>query len=151
MREKKWEKTAGIYSIGYEKKDIDLFLDLLVQNEIGLLVDVRHNPFSMKFAFTKSNLVRSLKNAGIGYLHVPELGIDGKYRKNLKNEKQREELFAFYSRAILANIDEKIHEFAELGKRKRIALMCFEADKIHCHRGILAEKLEEMGMEVKHI
>jgi len=141
----------GIFSIGYEKKDIDLFLDLLIQNEVEMLVDVRRNPFSMSSAYIGSRLGRTLKNAGIDYLHVPELGIDGEYRKNLENDKDYEVLFSLYRREMLPKNEEKARMVAKLGKEKRIALMCFEADKCHCHRGVLAEKLEEWGMKVEHL
>jgi len=141
----------GICSIGYEKKDIDLFLDLLIQNDVETLVDVRRNPFSMSSAYIGSRLESTLKNAGIAYLHVPELGIDGEYRKNLESDKDYEELFSLYRREMLPKNDEKARMVAKLGKEKKIALMCFEADKCHCHRGVLAEKLEEWGMKVEHL
>jgi len=143
--------TPGICSIGYEKKDIDLFLDLLIQNEVEMLVDVRRNPFSMSSAYIGSRLASTLKNAGIGYLHVPELGIAGEYRKNLESDKDYEDLFSLYRGEMLPKNEEKARMVAKLGKEKRIALMCFEADKCHCHRGVLAEKLEEWGMKVEHI
>jgi len=76
----------AIFSIGYEKKDIDLFLNLLIRNNVEIVVDVRKNPFSMNFAFTKDKLRRSLNGAGIEYSHYPQLGIEGEFRKDL-NEK----------------------------------------------------------------
>jgi len=144
-------KKPGICTIGYEKKDIDLFLDLLIQNNVEVLIDVRANPFSMSSAYIRSRLESSLGKAGIGYLHVPELGIDGAYRKNLENDKEYAELFALYRTEMLPKNYEKAREVAKLGKEKKIALMCFEADKCHCHRGVLAEKLEEWGIKVEHL
>lgn len=141
----------GIFSIGYEKKDIDLFLDLLIQNDVEMLVDVRRNAFSMSSAYIGSRLESSLKKAGIDYLHVPELGIAGEYRKNLESDKDYEELFSLYRNEMLPKNEEKARMVAKLGKNKRIALMCFEADKCHCHRGVLAEKLEDWGMKVGHL
>jgi len=144
-------KKPGICTIGYEKKDIDLFLDLLIQNGVEVLVDVRANPFSMSSAYIGSRLASSLEKAGIEYLHVPELGINGEYRKNLETDKDYEKLFALYKKEMLPKNEEKAKEVAKLGKEKRIALMCFEADKCHCHRGVLAEKLEDWGMKVEHL
>ncbi|MCX6770976.1 MAG: DUF488 domain-containing protein [Candidatus Micrarchaeota archaeon] len=146
------QKRAGqIFTIGYEKKKIDEFLNLLHRNKVELLVDVRANPFSRKPSFIGSRLEKSLMDAGIGYLHVPELGIDGKYRKNLKSDKDYEELFSLYRNEMLPKNEEKARMVAKLGKKKRIALMCFETDKCHCHRGVLAEKLEEWGMKAEHL
>ena len=43
---------------------------------------------------------------------------------------------------------EKIAELQALGEKQRIALMCFEADKDFCHRGVLSDFLNQ---EVVHI
>ncbi len=144
--------VPGIFSIGYEKNDIDLFLDRLIQNEIEMLVDVRANPFSMNFAFTKNRLEVSLKKVGIGYLHFPELGIGGKMRKNLDSNEDYEKLFRIYREEMLPKNMETVGRVARLGKEKRIALMCFECSKEKCHRGVLAERLEkDFGEKVAHI
>jgi len=43
-------------------------------------------------------------------------------------------------------------EVLELGKKKRIALMCFEKDCGFCHRGVLSKKIEELGkIKVGHL
>ncbi len=141
----------GIFSIGYEGKDIDIFLDLLIQNHIDVLVDIRSNPFSMNFAFTKNKLANSLESVQIQYLHVPELGISGEHRKNLESEGDYSKLFQFYSTAILPDQIHKVNKLVELGKHKRIALMCFEADKNKCHRGIVSEKIEQFNNTVTHL
>ena len=148
---KKEFKGAGVFSIGYEGKDIDSFLDALIQNGVEVLVDVRANPFSMNFSFTKNKLANSLENVGIGYLHVPELGIEGQHRQNLGNEADYKQLFEFYRKQILPKSMDKVRMLCELGGKKRIALMCFECDKAQCHRGVLSEALEESGIRVTHL
>ena len=137
----------GICSIGYEGKTIDGFLNELIQNKIGLLVDVRKNAFSMKKGFSKSQLEKFLGKASIGYLHVPELGIESEKRKNLESADDYKELFKAY-RSALPGRKEKIAELQALGEKQRIALMCFEADKNFCHRGVLSDFLNQ---EVVHI
>jgi len=137
-------KEPGIFSIGYEGKDIDSFLDALVRNGIEAVVDVRANAFSMNFAFSKKKLAHSLELAGIGYLHVPELGIPGKYRKGLEAG-DYSELFDFYEKGILGEQAEAAAAVAKMGKERRIALLCFEADAGNCHRGVLARHLEKLG------
>jgi len=137
----------GICSIGYEGKTIDCFLNELIQNKIGLLVDVRRNAFSMKKGFSKKQLEKYLGKASIGYLHVPELGIESEKRKNLESTEDYKELFKEY-RASLPGRKEKIEELKTLGRKQKIALMCFEADKDFCHRGVLSDFLNQ---EVVHI
>ena len=145
------EKDPGLFSIGYEGHDIDSFLDVLIQNQIQLIADLRYNPFSMNTVFTKSKLIYYLENVGIGYLHVPELGIDGKYRKNLDSDTDYRKLFAFYSESILPYQKEKVVEIAEKGSRSRVAMMCFEHDKDHCHRGVVSNELERDSFKVNHL
>ncbi|MDO8537404.1 MAG: DUF488 family protein [archaeon] len=140
-------KENGIFSIGYEGKTIDFFLNELIQNNISLLIDVRKNAFSMKKNFSKNHLIKCLKNSGINYLHFPELGIDSDKRKNLETVKDYQKLFEEYKQNLEAKKQE-ITKIKELGQTQKIALMCFEADKNFCHRGILSDFLNQ---KVVHI
>ncbi|MDD5148375.1 MAG: DUF488 family protein [Candidatus ainarchaeum sp.] len=145
--QRKEQSGNGIYSIGYEGKTIDCFLNQLIQNKISLLVDVRKNAFSMKKSFSKKSLENYLKNAGIGYLHLPGFGVDSEKRKKLETKQDYANLFADYKK----NLDSKKTEIIMLeglGKKQKIALMCFEANKDYCHRGVLSDFLNQ---EVVHI
>jgi len=148
---KKRKFKPGIFTIGYEKENIDSFLDKLIQNHIDVLVDVRYNPFSMNFVFTDKILTGYLNRADINYIHIPELGIPGENRKKLYSQKDYDELFVYYRRNILTRNKQSIDKLYNLGNKKRIALMCFEKNIEQCHRGVLAKKLNRMGNEVVHI
>ena len=139
--------TPGFFTIGYEKKDIDQFLNALVSNEIDLLIDVRKNPFSMNFIYIKDSLMRRLKDVGIDYLHIPELGIESEDRKNLNTKDDYEKLFAKY-RTTLPIKEVYINRLIELGTTKRIALLCYEADCDFCHRGEIAKVIKNKGHKV---
>ncbi len=141
----------GIFSIGYEGYNIDSFLDVLIQNRIEMVADLRHNPFSMNLAFTKSRLERYLRQADIDYRHMPGLGIDGRYRKGLNNDEDYQRLFDFYSVEILPGQEEQIRALAGMGRTMRIAMLCFEHDKDRCHRGVVSRELEKASMEVNHL
>ena len=140
-------KEKGFCSIGYESKTIDGFLNELIQNNVSLLIDVIRNAFSMKRGFSKSKLKNYLEKAGIEYKHLPELGIESEKRKELNTEKDYKELFKKYQK-LLPKKKEQIMEIKELGEKNKIALMCFEADKNFCHRGVLSGFLDE---KVVHI
>lgn len=140
------DKT-GVYSIGYEGLSIDEFILKLVDEKVQVLVDVRHNPWSMKFGYKKQNLQSFCKVMGIEYVNVPELGIPGNFRKELDTKDDYESLFKRYRR-YLANKDEELEKLKVLANEKRIALMCFEKDPAFCHRTIIAKKLAKMGAEV---
>ena len=113
-----------------------------------MLVDVRKNAFSMKKGFSKNQLKHYLeKRAGINYIHTPELGVESEKRKNLETVKDYKELFRQYAKELSEKKDE-LEKLENLGKQQRIALMCFEADKDCCHRGIISKFLQA---EVVHI
>ena len=113
--------NAAIFTIGYEGRDIDAFLNILVQNEVCVLIDVRHNPFSMNLPFVKTRLAHALANARIEYIHLPELGIDGGKRKNLDSDEAYATLFEKY-REELPSHEGEVRRVESLGKIKRIAL-----------------------------
>ncbi len=149
--EKKPKKySPGFFTIGYEGKDIDQFLNALVSNQIELLIDIRRNPFSMNFIYIKDALMKKLKDVSIDYLHIPELGIEREERKNLNTKADYEELFAKY-RQNLPIKEVYINRIIELGTTKRIALLCFEADCNFCHRGEVAKVIKSRKHEVVNL
>ena len=75
-------------------------MKLLMDNNISVLVDVRHNPFSMKWGFSKKQLRGITSKCKIDYVHIPELGIEGHLRKNLRSRSDYNRLFARYRRTL---------------------------------------------------
>lgn len=147
IEQKPKKAEPGFFTIGYEGKDIDQFLNVLVSNQIELLIDIRKNPFSMNFIYIKDALMKKLKDVGIDYLHIPELGIESEERKNLNTKADYDQLFAKY-RQILHIKEVYINRIVELGTEKRVALLCFEADSNFCHRGEVAKIIKNKKHEV---
>ncbi|MEW5897208.1 MAG: DUF488 family protein [Nanoarchaeota archaeon] len=150
IEQKPKKVKPGFFTIGYEGKDIDQFLNALVSNYIELLIDIRRNPFSMNFIYIKDALMKKLKDAGIDYLHIPELGIESEERKNLNTKADYEKLFAKY-RQTLPIKEVYINRIIELGTSKRIALLCFEEDSDFCHRGEVAKVIKSRKHEVVNL
>jgi uncharacterized protein (DUF488 family) len=138
---------AGFFTIGYEQRDIDNFLDAAIQNGIDMIVDVRKNAFSMNFSFAQKKLKSYLEGAKIEYVHMPELGIESEDRKNLNTKKDYDILFEGY-RKRLPSKRAHINELIGLGKEKKIALLCFEKDVEYCHRGQIADELRNLEHNV---
>jgi len=132
----------GLFTIGYEGRDIDSFLNILIHNQIDILIDVRKNPFSMNFSFTRSKLEKYLGKVDIQYTHIPELGINGELRKNLVTRSDYQILFKRYEATTLKENHEQVERIIGLGEDHRAALLCFEADVNLCHRGIIARDIE---------
>ncbi len=145
------KKHSGVCTIGYEGEDIDSFLFKLIKNEIDLIVDVRYNPYSMKYTFNKEPLREKLVKSQINYLHIKELGIPREERKNLTDKKSYDSLFKWYEKNILTKKDMWVTKIIELSKTKRIALLCFEKDVNFCHRGIIANRIRQKGFDVEDL
>jgi uncharacterized protein (DUF488 family) len=144
-----------LYTIGYEGISLEEYLNRLIQNDIKILIDVRNNPISMKFGFSKNQLNNYCKNLGIQYTHIPALGIQSEQRRELNSQKDYDNLFADYCKNTLNETEkEQEHIFEILKINKHIALTCFEKDINQCHRKHLAnaiEKLPNFSYEVRHI
>jgi uncharacterized protein (DUF488 family) len=141
---------TGLISIGYEKRSVDEFLNELLKEKVQVLLDVRKNPFSRKFGFSKKKLIDYCGKLGIEYQHYPELGIDGARRKDLNTYEDYQRLFREYDKGL----DEKmeiVHGIIDIAKEKKIAMFCFERDPIYCHRNVIIERIRRNDLEVKDI
>lgn len=132
-----------LFTIGYEGLTIDAYISKLIMNNIAVVIDVRKNPLSMKYGFSKTKLKSYLEKAGISYVHIPQLGIDSGLRKNLTSEDSYAELFEIYKKDILPENRSYIETVINLlQKYNRAALTCFEAKHNFCHRHKITEWLE---------
>lgn len=141
-----YRNESGIVTIGYEGRNIDKFLSLLVENKVGKLIDVRKNPFSMKYGYSKNQLMSALEKLGISYLHLPELGIESDQRQNLRG-KGFIKLFQRYA-VELAEKEDLLDTIKSLAQKEKVALMCFEAKESDCHRGVIARRFRDEGLDV---
>ena len=131
----KTRRKSMFFTIGYEGQRIETYLNQLLTNDIRALVDVRKNPISRKYGFSKSALSEFCNRFGIYYAHIPELGISSRLRRDLSDHKDYDKLFEHYDNEILPRNMEKIHELMQFFvEYKRIAITCFERDHYRCHR-----------------
>ncbi len=148
-------EEVALFTIGYEGISLEEYLNRLIQNNVKVLVDVRNNPLSMKYGFSKSQLTRFCENLGLLYVHLPEVGIQSEQRQQLNNQSDYDKLFVGYRRNTLTKTVSTQKEILNLlEKHKRIALTCFEANICQCHRKHLAEAVENLPgftYVVKHI
>ena len=133
----------GLCTIGYEGSSLEGYLNRLLHAGVTLLCDVRRNPLSRKYGFSKSTLSKGCEGVGIRYEHLPELGIASEERRELHTQADYDALFAVYERESLPKQTEalaKIRGWISAGDR--VALTCFERLPEQCHRHCVAEALE---------
>ncbi len=139
------QSDYAFFTIGYEGQSFENYLNRLIQNKVRILCDVRKNPISRKYGFSKSTLSDALKNIEIVYLHIPELGIDSGKRKSLNTKEDYELLFDEYeSHTLKKNKAALEYLYSIFKKYQRVAITCFEADHCMCHRGRVARALSEI-------
>jgi uncharacterized protein (DUF488 family) len=145
-------ETQKLFSIGYEGKSIERFVNILLKNGVRLLCDVRRNPISRKFGFSKGMLKHIVENVGMGYAHIPALGIDSGDRSSLETPEDYKTLFASY-REFLPEKEGTLRQVYQLLKDSvRIALMCYEQNLHCCHRTIVKGYLtDRYGLESEDI
>lgn len=144
-----------LFTIGYEGISLEEYLVRLIKNDVKLLVDVRNNPISMKYGFSKSHLTRYCTGLGIQYIHIPEVGIHGNQRQQLNSQSDYDNLFKQYRETnLISTVEYQKRILNSLKQYKRVALTCFEANICQCHRKHLAEaigRLPGFEYDVKHI
>lgn len=134
---------SGLCTIGYEGRTLEGFLNTLLHDEVTVLCDVRQNPLSRKYGFSKSTLQISCEGVGIRYEHIPELGIASENRRDLKTRKDYDTLFYAYTHESLPkqlNVLKKIMSWIQRGDR--VVLTCYERLPEQCHRTCVAKELE---------
>jgi len=138
------EETT-LFTIGYEGVSLEMYLQKLVRNNVKLLVDVRKNPLSMKFGFSKTLLKQYCNSLGIEYMHIPEVGINSDKRQQLDTQSDYDRLFAeYYQTTLQDTLVEQNRILVLLKDYKRIALTCFEAEPCQCHRTHLAASISQL-------
>ena len=136
-------RGEALATIGYEGRSLEAYLNELLRAGVTLLCDVRRNPISRKYGFSKRTLARSTESLGIRYEHLPELGISSEKRRQVETAADLEALFTDYERSSLPNQGEALDTIGHwIAEGERVALTCYERLPEHCHRHCVAEALE---------
>ncbi|HPM42299.1 MAG TPA: DUF488 domain-containing protein [Candidatus Omnitrophota bacterium] len=142
-----------LYTVGHSDKPLDQFIRLLKSHTIKQLVDVRtiprsrHNP-----QFNKADLSERLRNKGIGYRHMKQLG--GLRHTKAESQNLGWENLSFRGFADYMETDEfakAIEKLKAIARKKRTAIMCAEAVPWRCHRSLIADALTYHHWKVFHI
>lgn len=137
------------FTISYELRTIEQFLEIIVLANVDVLVDTRANTSSIyKPDFSKSSLESSCTENGIDYIHVPSLGIPAGERADLAETQDYDSLWDHYCERI--DIDQVRHQIDIAGyglRSDKLAFLCLEMDPNTCHRHLIAQMLEDNGLQ----
>ncbi len=130
-----------LWTIGYEGKTVDEFMAELLQARVEQVIDVRAVAASRRPGFSKTSLAAGLKERGIDYLQLRELGTP-KSGRDAARKGRISEMRAIFEAHLETPEAELAMEraFAAVSER-RSALLCYEAEAGCCHRAIVAERL----------
>ena len=126
---------TSLASIGYEGRSFEDYLNALIVNGITVLCDVRRNPISRKYGFSKTALQNACEGLGITYRHFPELGIPSDERQDLRYQADYDDLLARYERSVLPEALDSVQAICSMVETDQcVAVTCFEKNPAQCHR-----------------
>lgn len=144
---------SDVLTIGHSTRALDAFVALLKAYAVTQVVDVRtvsrsrHNP-----QFNKITLPKSLKKAGLEYIHMPGLGGLRQAKPDSLNLAWRNVSFRGYADYMQTpEFEEQIQALLQMAKKHRMALMCAEAVPWRCHRSLIGDALIVRGIRTEDI
>jgi len=142
-----------IWSVGHGARPLDEFVAILREADIEALADVLLLPGSRRHPhFGAASLEVSLREVGVAYLHLPELGGRREPRADSPHRALRVAAFRGYadhmSSEEFANGYERL---TSLAGQSRTALGCAETLWWRCHRRLIADRLTVDGWSVTHL
>jgi uncharacterized protein (DUF488 family) len=142
-----------IWTIGHSTRSIDDFIAILKSFDIAVLADIRSMPGSNRYPhFNQPALDAALHNAGIRYIHMPDLGGRRKARPDSANTAWQNKAFMGYADYMETDqFKQAITTLQQIAEKEKVAYMCSEAVWWRCHRSLVSDYLKINGWTVMHI
>jgi uncharacterized protein (DUF488 family) len=141
-----------VLTVGHSDRPLEEFVELLQAHGTTLVADVRKMPGSRRNPqFGCDALPQALRQAGVGYVHLPGLG-GLRRRPDSPNGGWKNASFRGYADYMLTpEFERSLEELLERAGGERVALMCAEAVPWRCHRSLIADALVARGVAVEHV
>ena len=143
-----------IFTIGFTRKTAEEFFDLLKENGVKRLVDVRLFNRTQLLGFTKyPDIEYFLRLHQMDYVHdlqfAPSLELLNRYKKGVIGWDDYEKEFAELMK--YRDIDDYIAD--NYFNAEDICLLCTEVSPEYCHRRLVAEKIRDVlgDVEIIHL
>ena len=143
-----------IYTIGHGNRPLQELIELLEENGVRCLVDVRMFPGSRRHPhFGRGELERSLPAAGVEYFWEGKaLGGRRRARPDSPHLAMRNESFRAYADHMQSEeFSAGVERLLEIARAKRAAIMCAERLPWQCHRYMISDYLVANGIGVLHV
>jgi uncharacterized protein (DUF488 family) len=139
-------------TIGYEQATQAAVIDRLKAAGVEVVIDVRAVAASRRAGFSKTLLSASLNAAGIGYVHLRQLGTPKPGREAARKGRVGEMHEIFKAHMVEPAAQLELAKATEMVRGKKTALLCYEADAAGCHRTILANWIcDDLGCEIENL
>jgi uncharacterized protein (DUF488 family) len=144
-----------LYTIGFTQKSAEGFFNLLRQNGVRRVVDIRLRPSGQLAGFARKEdlpyFLEHLANS-CGYVHLPELAPTKEILDGIRSGGA----WPDYEQQFQALMDERdipAHLDQESFNRLPSCLLCSEASPEHCHRRLVAERIQAHwpAVEIIHL
>ena len=144
---------AAIFTVGHSTLAIEHFIALLQTYGIKRVVDIRTIPRSRyNPQFNDTALAGSLTAARLEYWHFPALGGLRHPRRTSPNTGWRNKSFRGYADYMQTEeFATALQALVQMGRQRRVAIMCAEAVPWRCHRSLVADALSIRGTPVVEI
>ncbi|MDA4113364.1 MAG: DUF488 domain-containing protein [Thaumarchaeota archaeon] len=144
---------VAICAIGHSTMSVERLIRILLAHSIAMLVDIRRIPKSRHNPqFNSDALERSLKESGIGYVHLKELGGLRRTSKDSRNTGWKNLSFRGYADYMQTDeFEAGLDRLITLARSESTAIMCAEGNPYRCHRSLVADALTVRGIRVVHI
>lgn len=152
-RQNPQDALSHVLTIGHSTRTIGEFAGLLQAHGVTCVVDVRTIPRSrFNPQFNRESLPDSLKEIGVGYVHMPGLGGLRHAVANSPNLGWENASFRGYADYMQTpEFEKNLEDLIQLAKKERISLMCAEAVPWRCHRSLIADALLIRGIYTEDI
>jgi uncharacterized protein (DUF488 family) len=142
--------ALSIFTVGHSNHEIERFLELLKQNNIQILADVRSSPYSRYVVQYNHDVIEHL---------ITRANLEYQYFGGVLGGKPSDpEFYDSDGRVLYGKIAESerfqegIDHLIKLIRNFTVAIMCSEENPAGCHRRLLITRvLTERGVNVIHI
>lgn len=139
-----------VVALGHSDQPAERFLEILKTHNVQTLVDIRRFPGSKRVPWAGHDVLPGLlAEAGIGYVHAPDLGGRRDPVPGSLNTAWRNAAFRGYADHMQsAGFEAALERLIEMAHKGTVAILCAEAVPWRCHRSLVADALVARGVDV---